>query len=102
MANKANTGFLQGKSATQDAVDKASKKANASLAAAKSNVQDKLDDAQTARERKARRKANAQGLFRFGLIVGLVIALLYTPTPGAQIRQQLGQQFNKYRGQLGL
>ncbi|GAC1661927.1 MAG: hypothetical protein NVS9B9_23610 [Ktedonobacteraceae bacterium] len=100
-SKKANAGFLQSKSAAQDAVDNASKKATASFLGAKSTVQDKLDDAQAESERKARRKANAKGLFRFGLVAGIVIALLYTPTPGSQVRQQLMQQVNKYREQFG-
>ena len=65
------------------------------------NVRKVSDDRQHSYERAARRRARNRRLFRWGLIVGIVLALLYTPVAGPEIRRGLAEQFNQLRTVVG-
>lgn len=48
-----------------------------------------------------RRRKRAKKLFRLGLVLGLVMALLYAPISGSEARHRLVAQWQEYRSYLG-
>jgi len=73
-----------------DVLGKTTKTAGESLKKVTENVKDVQDSLQDRIESYQRKRARAKFLFRMGLLAGIVLALLYTPWPGSQTRQQLG------------
>ena len=72
-----------------DVLAKTTKTASKNLKKVTSNVKDVQDSLQDRIEAYQRKRARAKFLFRMGLLAGIVLALLYTPWPGTQTRQQL-------------
>ena len=72
-----------------DVLGKTTKTAGKNLKKVTSNVKDVQDSLQDRIEAYQRKRARAKFLFRMGLLAGIVLALLYTPWPGTQTRQQL-------------
>jgi hypothetical protein len=90
------------KNRTFGALGKGKAKATDKLAKATNNVKVIKDSMQDRYEQYMRKRKRARRLFRWGLIIGLVLALLYTPKPGAELRSQLQEQWQHYRTCLGI
>lgn len=82
---------------TQDLLGEGSKRASRGLQQAASSA---VDMKEAMREQYAsyqRKRQRGRSLFRWGLIVGIVLALLYTPYPGAEVRRRLFTQWEQLR-----
>ncbi len=75
---------------SQDILNKSTKSAGKNLQKVGSNVKDLQDSLNDRIASYQRKRARNKFLFRFGLVAGIVGALLLTPQPGAKTRQQLG------------
>jgi uncharacterized membrane-anchored protein YhcB (DUF1043 family) len=85
---------------TQDLLGEGSKRASKGLQqvatsalVAKEAMQEQYVSYQHKRQR-------ARTLFRWGLVVGVVLALLYTPYSGAQVRRRLMEQWEQVRSYI--
>jgi gas vesicle protein len=65
------------------------------------NAREMKENWQRRREKARRRAARARTLFRWGVVVGVVLALLYAPTAGSEVRRRIVEQFQKGRAMLG-
>jgi hypothetical protein len=63
--------------------------AGSNLQAAQKNIQQMGDSLQAKRARATRRRQRRKMAFRFGLLAGVVGALLFTPLTGSEMRRQL-------------
>ncbi len=59
------------------------------LAQIGSNVQDAREASQKRAKANKRARARARTVFRWGLVIGVVLVLLYTPISGAEVRQRI-------------
>src|SRR6266700_3496502 len=105
VSDKVSTGL----SRTQDALSKSSEvlskgsqEASKKLAATAASAQDFRASVQEQIERYQSKRARARTLFRWGLVFGVVLALLYTPYPGAEIRKRIMAQWDNYRSYFGM
>lgn len=80
-----------GLSATQDLLEGTSKSVQRNLAEVNSSIKDAGKTLQKRRQQAQARRARARGLFRWGLVLGLVLALCFAPMKGAQARERLAQ-----------
>src|SRR6266571_2609235 len=78
-----------GLDAAQVALGKNVKRARKGIKKAKESLQAVQDSVQHELGTYARKRRVAKTLFRFGLLAGVVVALLYTPWPGSEIRHRL-------------
>ena len=83
-------------------LDKGTKKATKNLTKATTNIKGMRDNAQDRYEHHLRKQQRARSMFRWGLVIGVVLALLYTPKPGVEMRAQLATWWQHYRTRLGL
>lgn len=90
-----------GLDATQDLLNKGTKKASKSLAKVASNAQDLKESAQDQYASYQRRRNWAKMALRWGLVFGLLAALLFTPLTGQEMRQRLANQWQQYRSYFG-
>ncbi|MBE3565770.1 MAG: YtxH domain-containing protein [Thermogemmatispora sp.] len=74
----------------QVAVERSMRGARGRLERARGNLAEARIVWQQERERRARRRRRARLLFRIGLLVGIVLALLFAPRPGQETRRRLG------------
>ncbi|WP_376795095.1 hypothetical protein [Thermogemmatispora sp.] len=74
----------------QVALERSMHDARGRLERARGNLAEARAAWQQERERRARRRRQARRLFRFGLLVGIVLALLFAPRPGQETRRRLG------------
>lgn len=65
------------------------------------NAREMRGNWQLRREQARRRAARARTLFRWGVVAGVVLALLYAPTTGSEVRRRIVEQFQKVRAMLG-
>lgn len=87
------------------ALDRGTRPANKvsrTLRQAGENVKELKETAQERHEQRVRKRRRARLMFRWGLIIGVVLALLYTPKPGVEIRTKLTELWHTYRTRLGL
>jgi len=56
---------------------------------------------QQRREQARRRAARARTLFRWGVVAGVIVALLYAPTTGSEVRRRIVEQFQNVRAMFG-
>ncbi len=89
-----------GLGATQAVLTKSAAKAGQNLQQVKANMKNMQETAQEQKAAKKRRKARARFMFRLGLVTGLVVILLYTPWPGDETRQRLGNYWQQVREQM--
>ncbi len=87
---------------TQDLVGKSAKKASQGIVQVTSGAQDLRDSVQDRYASYQRRRQRARTLFRWGLVIGIVLALLYTPVPGEEVRRRISEQWEQYKGYMGL
>ncbi|WP_170211514.1 YtxH domain-containing protein [Thermosporothrix hazakensis] len=87
---------------TQGLLDKGSKQAGKALEHVSSSARDMKESMQDQYQRYQRRRQRARTMFRVGLLVGIAGALLLTPYPGSEVRQRIGEQWQKVRGYLGM
>jgi membrane-associated HD superfamily phosphohydrolase len=73
----------------QDVWTRNVKKANKNLKKAGKSIKDVQETVQDQLASYARKRRRAKMLFRLGLLVGVMLAFLYTPWPGADIRRRL-------------
>src|SRR6266567_1211008 len=78
-----------GLGAAQVALDKNVKRARKGIKKAKESLQAVQDSVQHELGTYARKRRVAKTVFRLGLLAGVVVALLYTPWPGSEIRHRL-------------
>ena len=91
-----------GLSKTQEVLGKGTKQASKSLMQATDSVMDMRDSLQDQYASYIRKRQQARMLFRWGLLTGLVFALLFTPLPGSQVRQMVAQQWERFRGSMDM
>jgi hypothetical protein len=95
-------GVATGLEKTRDVFSKGSEKAGQRFQQATStarNVKESVQDQYTQYQRKRQR---ARTLFRWGLLVGVVGTILYTPIAGSDVRQRLVAQWQQCRSYLGM
>jgi hypothetical protein len=96
------TGVAVGLAKTQDVLHKGSEKANQGLqqvAGSARGVKESMQDQYTHYQQKRQR---ARSLFRWGIIAGIALALMFTPLTGSEVRQRLAEQWQRYRSYIGL
>ncbi len=91
-----------GRDKAQEALSQSSQKASKSISQVASNAKDLKDVMQDRYESYRRRRKGAQILFRWGLLTGFVLILLYTPIPGSEFRSRLVIRWQQYRSFLGV
>src|SRR5579883_1251392 len=69
---------------------------------ATATAKDMRDTAQKQLARYKRRRRRARTIFRMGLVLGVVLALLYAPFPGSEIRRRIASQVERYRANPAL
>ncbi|MBX5451125.1 YtxH domain-containing protein, partial [Thermogemmatispora sp.] len=74
----------------QVTIERSMRNARGRLERARGNLAEARAAWQQERERRARRRRRARLLFRFGLLVGVILALLFAPRPGQETRRRLG------------
>jgi len=80
-----------GLSATQDMLEDTSKGIQKNLASVNSSIKGAGTTLQTRYKRAKAKRARAKGLFRWGLILGLILALCFAPMRGSQARERIAQ-----------
>jgi hypothetical protein len=87
---------------SSQALSKGSQEASKKLAATAATAQELRDSVQEQIQNYQRKRARARALFRWGLVFGVVLALLFTPYPGADVRRSLMAQWERYRSYFGM
>jgi hypothetical protein len=95
LQRKVQDNVVPGLVATQDTLSKKAKKANKNLQDAASNVQKQYAHYQQKRQR-------AKTLFRFGIVAGVVAALLLTPLTGSEVRKRIADLWSRGRSYFEL
>lgn len=85
-----------GWSRTQDVVGKSTKQASEGLAQVASSAKDVTETVLDKYEQFQERRQRARTLFRWGLVIGVALAFLYTPQTGAEVRHRINQQWEQY------
>jgi hypothetical protein len=86
---------------TQEALSKGAVQATKNIQHVASSAKDKSEALQEQYAQHQRQRQRAKTLFRIGLVAGILATLLYTPIEGSEVRQRIGEQWNRYRGYLG-
>jgi len=76
---------------TSDVLGKTTSKATDSLKQATTRAKDLQDSWQEQSVQRQRRRKRAKMVFRWGLIFGVALALLYSPIAGSEVRQRIGK-----------
>lgn len=87
---------------TQRMFSKRSQSITKPISQATETAKDMRDTAQKQLARYKRRRRRARAVFRLGLVLGAVLALLYTPFPGSEIRHRIASQMERYRANLAM
>ena len=82
---------------TQDVVSRSAQQASKGLSQAAATAQDLRNTAQDSYASYQGRRRRARTLFRWGLVIGVVLALLYAPVTGEETRKRIGEQWQQYR-----
>jgi gas vesicle protein len=90
MQKVARKRFQSGMATTQDLWQQGTEKAATS-------ARDFRDSVQEQYKRRQRKRSRARALFRWGLVIGVVAALLYAPLSGSETRQRLMAQWQELR-----
>jgi len=76
---------------TTDVFGKTTSKATDSLQLATTRAKDLQDSWQKQSVQRQRRRKRAKMVFRWGLLFGVALALLYSPIAGSEVRQRIGK-----------
>lgn len=93
----AQDGLKSGWSATQDKLGESSQQARKSMKQVSSNMKDARKTAQKRYKHYQHKRARARMLFRWGLVAGVVLALLFTPVTGLEARERIKQLWERYK-----
>ena len=85
---------------TQRILGRRAKSVSKPISQATESAKDMRDIAQKKLARYKRRRRRARTIFRVGLLVGVVLALLYAPFPGSEMRHRIASQVEQYRAKL--
>lgn len=86
-----------GWSATQDTVEEGSQQVLKRLTQVGSNARDTRKAMQKRYKHYQRKRARGRALFRWGLVMGFVLTLLFTPVAGAETRRRLMLFWERYK-----
>ncbi len=86
---------------TQDVVVTSTMKASKSLQKAADNAKDIKESLQDRYAHYQQKRRRNRAFFRIGLLAGVVLALLYTPLTGSDVRQRIVQRWQQYRSSFG-
>lgn len=92
----AQENVASGLSNMRDRWDDGSQHARESLVSMGSHLQDRRERAEEHHRQAQRRRARARTLFRWGILIGLIVAFLYTPVPGSEVRRRIAQRWRQY------
>jgi hypothetical protein len=95
--HRAESGFAR----TQDMIGQSTQKVNKRMERAASNAKDLKESVQEQYAHYQRKRKVGRALFRWGLILGVIVTLLYTPIAGSEVRQRIFQQWQRFRTYLG-
>ncbi|HZO70707.1 MAG TPA: YtxH domain-containing protein [Ktedonobacteraceae bacterium] len=87
---------------TQRMFSKRSQSVSKPISQATATAKDMRDTAQKQLARYKRRRRRARTIFRLGLVLGAILALLYTPFPGSEIRRRIASQVERYRANTAM
>lgn len=87
---------------TQRIFGQSAKSVGKPLSQATESAKDMRDVAQKKLARYKRRRRRARTIFRVGLLVGVILALLYAPFPGSEMRQRIASRVEQYRAKLAI
>ncbi len=93
-------GFESGLSATQDLLEDRSKRIRKNLSQVASNTKDAQKAMQVRHKQHQRKRAWRRRLFRWGLVSGIVLALLFAPVSGVETRRRIVLLWNQYKQYL--
>lgn len=80
-----------GRSQIQDKWEEGSHQVGERMAQLGSRLRDTRETTRKRYKRYQRRRARSRTLFRWGILIGCVFALLYTPVPGVEIRRRIAR-----------
>jgi hypothetical protein len=80
-----------GMTKTSDVIGKSTIKARSGFQQATTKAKERQSSWQEQSTQRQRRRKQAKALFRWGLICGVALALLYSPMTGSEMRQRLGK-----------
>jgi gas vesicle protein len=86
-----------GWSTAQDFAEEGSKRVRKGAARVASDAQDKKHELQKYYEHRQHKHERRRNLFRWGLVFGLVLALLFAPLSGAETRKRLAVLWDQYK-----
>jgi methyl-accepting chemotaxis protein len=85
-----------GWSKAQDVVSKRTKQPSEGLTQATSSAKDVAGTVMDSYEQYQESRQRARMLFRWGLVLGVILALLYTPVTGVEVRRRISEQWEQY------
>jgi gas vesicle protein len=85
----------------QDVLTKSSTQAGKGLMQAASSAKDVRDAVQDQYTSYVSKRKRARAMFRWGLVIGVVLAILYAPVAGSELRSRLAAQWQNYRSYFG-
>lgn len=100
MQKAAQENLKSGWATTQDTVGEGSQLVSRSLMQLGSNAKDASKAVQKRYKHYQRKRTRARKLFRWGLVVGLILALLFAPASGAETRRRLAAFWEQYKQSL--
>ncbi len=98
--SKAQDSLEIGWSATQDILEEGAEQIRKTATRVSSKKKDIDESLKKRYKHYQRKRALARRLFRWGLISGFIIALLFAPVSGAETRKRLGALWNQYKQYL--
>lgn len=87
-------------SATQGTLEKGSHQVQKGLIQPGANARDARETARKRYKHAQRKRARARKMFRRGVVIGIVLAFLFTPVPGSEVRRRLMSFWQECRQRL--
>lgn len=82
-------GLESGWSTTQDILEEGSRQMQKGLTQLGANARDARKTVRKRYKHARRKRARARKVFRWGVVIGIVLAFLFTPVPGSEVRRRL-------------
>ena len=86
-----------GWAATQDMVEQGSKRLRKNAASLAEHTKDSTKDLKKYYKQQQKKRSRGRSLFRYGLILGVVVALLFAQISGAEMRKRLVVLWDQYK-----